>query len=237
MGVQKITNLLLANIVFKQCLCYGCVDKPIMGGVMWYTGTGSGARLTPKEAAILHEVGVRLADDGWSLRTGGRGHVDDILHQAAELSGGKVMTITPYVYYRDYNADQMKGVVYPFCRSPDLLRSKALSMVEADAHQMRYTSALQRDLLASSVPMVLGPGLDEPSRFILTFYRATGGGQYAHQSALDSAAPSFLRSQEGPVFHLAMRRQIPIFNLADPEHMARIQNFIQTKRVASAARA
>lgn len=203
---------------------------------MWYTGTGSGARLTPKEAAILHEVGVRLADEGWSLRTGGRGHVDDILHQAAELSGGKVMTITPYVYYRDYNADLMKGAVYPFCRFQDALKSKALSLVEADAQQMRYTSALQRDLLASSVPMVLGPGLDEPSRFILTFYRATSGG-YTNQSALDPACPSFLRSQEGPVFHLAMRRQIPIFNLADPEHMSRIQNFIHTKRSAPAIRA
>ncbi len=194
---------------------------------MWYTGIGSGTRLTARESAILHELGVCLAEAGWQLRTGGRGVVDDVLHQSAEMVGGRVETLIPFSSYRDYNTKN--AGVSAFSDFPAQLQEVALANVEASSQQMKILSPLQKNLLASTVPILLGETLDQPSRFVLTWHKMS------HQAVSNKPSDdAIFHTQEGPLFYLAQSREIPVFNLSNPVHFKRVSDFIQQHRFASA---
>lgn len=198
---------------------------------MWYTGTSSSIKMTPKQSAIVHELGTCLAEQGWKLRTGGRGEFDDVLHQAAEMAGGTVKTILPFGFYRDYNANKFPETTVDFSKFDDIYMERCFAQAVAPNISANAHTPLQRNLLGSTVPMLLGENLDMPSRFVITWNVHL---ELSRDDAL--AAPvAQLRSPDSPLIELAKNRHIPVFNLADPEHMERILSFIRHGRKTGAA--
>ncbi|MCP4258321.1 MAG: hypothetical protein GY774_12600 [Planctomycetes bacterium] len=197
---------------------------------MWYTAIGA-VSLQAEKVDVMTDLAQCLALLGWGVRTGGRGEVDDVFHKAARECGGIVKTIVPFAHYRGYDAKRFKDTTVSFDDLDEITkgRAEAASIGLSGAGKINYH--LQRNLLASSAPILLGENMDEPSRFVITWQE---NNNFAELPFVDDGIPGSYASkaghQEGAVFTLAKSREIPVFNLATPEHFDRISKFVEQTR-------
>jgi hypothetical protein len=189
---------------------------------MWFTATGSCVSLSIKEKSILADLAACLFSMGWKVRTGGRGIVDDIFYDAAGISNVVSETIIPVDNFRKYNSNTDRDIFSyeGFCEP---IKIAAQGMSAYPPH--RIVSNLQRNIIASSSSMLFGVNLDRPSRFVVTFCKSPSAGSMSeHDEAM-------LHTEEAPLFFLAKKRQIPVFNLANKEHMNRVVRFLEQARI------
>jgi hypothetical protein len=192
---------------------------------MWFTATGSCVNLSIKEKNILADLAACLFSMGWKVRTGGRGVVDDIFYDAAGINNVVSETIIPVDNFRKYNSNTDRDIFSyeGFCEP---IKIAAQGMSAYPPH--RIVSNLQRNIIASSSSMLFGVNLDRPSRFVVTFCKSPSVSTSA-MSANDDEA--MLHTEEAPLFFLAKKRQIPVFNLANKEHMNRVVRFLEQARL------
>jgi hypothetical protein len=198
---------------------------------MWYSATGSCINLKQHEKDFLVELSTCLFSTGWSLRTGGRGMVDDVMHNSIVNLGGRVNTFVPFAHYRGYDAHRFAATTISFADEPTHWQGLALAKVEGDSNRLKFKSELAKNLLGCSVPILTGTDFNLPSRFVITW-------QNSHQTAegnkRDDFAhhdPGLFNTAEAPIYYLARSRQVPVFNLANPLHMERIRGFIEKNRI------
>tara|TARA_Y100000310_G_scaffold345060_1_gene461493 strand:- start:2824 stop:3402 length:579 start_codon:yes stop_codon:yes gene_type:complete len=192
---------------------------------MWYTGVGSLRHLSEKNIDFLREVGEALALSGFNVRTGGRGVLDDTLRDSCKSSGGVTQVLTPSPFYRDYNATK-EDDVFSYSTCPLELKENAKKIMHDNGVIQKATSEFHSNLLYSSPLILLGPNLDAPSRFLITWQNDLDGEVFPDCRHFET--------QESPIFKLAQKKKIPIFNIANPLHKERIESFIDTVKNKSA---
>lgn len=197
---------------------------------MWYTSTGSGIKLSQKEKVFLGDLAECLANSGWSLRTAGRGAVDDVMHKSAVNAGGVVNTYVPFAHYRGYDAHSFKSTTTAFNVESPQWQGLALAKVEGDTEHLKFRSELARNLLGCTVPVLMGAEFNAPSRFLITWQGTSHSADGDERDDLSQCDPSLFKTPEAPIYYLAKSKQIPIFNLANPLHMKRVELFIEGQR-------
>lgn len=200
---------------------------------MWYTAVGSLRHLSEKDRAFLGRLGRALSLSGFKVRTGGRGIVDDVLRMSSKELGGTSEVITPFPLYRDYDAFKDAEV---FSYSDFEPANKELS--KKIMHEVRavekITSEMHLNLVNSSPAILFGPNLNAPSRFLITWQNDVFSPDVANDD-IPSKESALFSTQESPIFKLAIKKRIPIFNIANPLHRKRIDNFIDSVKTQTAS--
>ena len=181
----------------------------------WYAGIGS--RETPADMlAMMEGVAEALAREGWGLRSGGARGADSAFEAGAERAGGDMEIFLPVA-----RREKPHGI-----DASQLPTADAALAIARDLHPawQRLGGYVQR-LMARNVNQVLGPGLDDPVRFVLCW---APGSRWEGDRIVDVAGGT------GLAVRLAASRGIPVFNLAEPAHRHRIEGWIDRLRQASA---
>lgn len=199
---------------------------------MWYVGTSSLRRLSKKESEFLAEVGGSLASLGWLARLGGRGVVDDVLFRKSEQMGVTKQVILPVPVYRGYSEYKNKEDVVSYTSLSDSVKFDAKKALSHAICKTRIVSPLQENLINSTAPLLLGKDMVTPARFVLTWQ--DGESDEMIKDGLHVCSSPLLRIQEAPLFRLATQYQIPVFNIANPNHKRRISDFLDLHRAQSA---
>lgn len=187
---------------------------------MWYTCTGSSENLSAKEAALLHQLVVSLAQMGWKLRTAARGSVDDVAYNAAKLSGGVFKVFLQSPYYRDYDSKKEPQNLSPFDSFDFKIQKESLFIIGTEINS-KITSTSERERLGVIPLVLLGKNLNAPSKFIITLKE--------HSRSFDSAREIELKyNKESPLLRLAKSKKIPVFDIGNDVHQARIESFISS---------
>jgi hypothetical protein len=156
-----------------------------------------------------------LAQQGWFLRTGGQGELDDIFHKVYSQRGAIQKTYVPYAHYRGYDAVSDSATTTSFEELDDIIKRQCLQMVEVPPGSPRVKTGIQKNLFSCSAPILLGDDLKCPSRFLITWSRES--------------------QKESPVVLLAKTKQIPVFDLRCAEHYERISTFVNQNKTMVAA--
>lgn len=184
-----------------------------------YTGVGS--RETPADIVeLMHRLGEKLADEQWTLRTGGAVGAD----QAFELGWVRHVQKVPIYYtkaeiylpwdgYEQHSRDMMFG-----CNILPDMDDKGLHIVaEGIAAQMHPNWAAckrgARALHARNVFQVLGRDLKTPSKMLVAWTKLTKAGEPMGGTAT--------------AIRLAEKHNIPCFNLNKPVDLARILKYLE----------
>jgi hypothetical protein len=168
----------------------------------FYAGIGS--RQTPLPVlALMSAVAARLAAAGWTLRSGGADGADLAFEQGAG-NGPKEI----YLPWQGFNGN-----------------ASLLSEIDDAAFELaaqyhpnwnRLKPSVRR-LIARNGYQVLGRDLTTPVRFVLCW---TPDGIISAQGRTAASGGT------GQAIAIAADRGIPVFNLARPEHEARIRAFV-----------
>lgn len=151
--------------------------------------TGIGSRITPADVtAKMRKIAEFLRDNHWKLRSGGADGADAAFEKGAEPH----MEI--YLPWKRFNGRPMEAPYYH-----KFEKFSQAMMIAADIHEAWHLcDQAARKLHARNVIQILGPNLDEPSKFVICWTpdgRIKGGTRTA--------------------LILADRNNIPIFNLYD----------------------
>lgn len=168
----------------------------------FYAGIGS--RQTPLPVlALMSAAAVRLAATGWTLRSGGADGADLAFEQGAG-NGPKEI----YLPWQGFNGNS--SLLYDI--------DDAAFELAAQYHPnwSRLKSSVRR-LIARNSYQVLGRDLATPVRFVLCW---TPDGIISAQGRTEASGGT------GQAIAIAADRGIPVFNLARPEHEARIRAFL-----------
>lgn len=169
-------------------------------GMKNYAGIGS--RSTPPEVIRLMErIGGRLAELGWTLRTGGAPGADQAFERGARARGGAVEVYLPWPGFEGYRRGRVT------LEEPDL---RAFP-IAAELHPAwaRLSPGAQK-LHARNCHQVLGRGLDDPVAMVVCW---TPGGDLVGGTA--------------QAMRLAQRLGVPVINLAVEGALERIAAIVR----------
>lgn len=179
----------------------------------YYTGVGS--RSTPIHVCeLMDRIGSRLFRLGWTLRSGGADGADQAF-ETNILDSEKREIFIPWNGFNGYGQSlEDPGVVFhpgaiPLEKIEVPLRLKALSMVEQVHPAFGKLSLAAKKLHARNAFQVLGRDLKTPSKFLICW---TPNGEAVGGTAT--------------AIKIAERERIPVFNLANESHLARLKKFI-----------
>ena len=163
----------------------------------YYCGIGS--RATPDDIqALMLALGCLLGRLGYCLRSGGADGADKAFESGADIDKSPKEIFIPW---KGFNGNS--GSVYP-------LPPQAFDIVnEIHPAPHKLTDAARR-LHARNCQQILGPNLDSPSAFVICW---TPGGEIVGGTAT--------------AIRLAMKHNIPVCNLGNPEHLAGATKRIQ----------
>lgn len=164
-----------------------------------YAGVGS--RETPPEILeIMRRVGYRLAEQGWTLRSGAAQGADSAFEEGCRQFEGGRMEI--YLPWKGFSGRQPGNG--NFTVSADI---RPLAEAEASwAHpSWRYLKHPSKMLHTRNVCQVLGMDLQAPAKFVLCW---TPGGTG--------------KGGTGLAIRLAHHHKIPVFDLADETSLQRV---------------
>lgn len=182
----------------------------------WYAGIGS--RKTPADMRTMIEtLGAALATDGWSLCSGGARGADTWFANGSRSAGGSMEIFLPVARQGDAGIDAS--------RLPTSTKAHELARQPHPAWD-RLSQDVQR-LIARNVNQILGPGLDDPVRFVVC---------WAPGSRMKNGLVVDVVGGTGLAVRLAASRDIPVFNLHEPEHRQRIERWIERMDMGSAPR-
>ena len=168
----------------------------------YYTGIGS--RETPTDILnLMTEIARKLGALGWTLRSGGAEGADT----AFERGFGAKQVFLPWSGFADRQLGRGMHVLGAF--HPHL-QKQAYDEASAVHPAWDKCSAGAKKLHARNVFQVFGPELNLNSKFVICW---TPGGKTTGGTAT--------------AIRLAEKAKIPVFNLANPEHRARLEKFVQ----------
>ena len=167
---------------------------------MYYTGIGS--RDTPEKfASLIKEIAKSLAQNHYTLRSGGAGGADSFFEEGAKLAQGKMEIYLPW---SKFNGRNEKEEGYYFTRDSHYEFYKKAKEIAAQFHpawdRLKDGSKM---LHTRNVHQVLGLDVETPSKFVLCYSEANKGkrGDYVGGT--------------GQALRIATHLRIPIFNLAE----------------------
>lgn len=160
--------------------------------------TGVGSRKTPAEIRqIISKIAKRAAQLKMTLRSGGAQGADLAFEWAAKRVPDSPR---PEIFYASDASDE--------CR-------KLAAQVHPAWHRC---SEFARNLHGRNVFQVLGRSLDDPSRFLVC---------WTPDGAECEAECSIRTGGTGTAIWMACRNHIPVFNLARPNTLPRLREFVQ----------
>jgi hypothetical protein len=166
---------------------------------------GIGSRRTPADVLELMEaLAARLASAGWRLRSGKARGADQAFERGAVRAGGEVE-----VYRPDGG----------WCGSEVLTPggpSEAAYELAASVHPAWVRcSAMARALHARNGYQVLGPGLDDPGKFVVC---------WTPDGSLDGSSRG--AGGTGQALRVSALHSVPVFNLCRDEHRERVERWL-----------
>jgi len=171
---------------------------------------GIGSRRTPDRIlSLMSELSGKLADLGWTLRTGGADGADQaFLTGTGTLWAQRKGEYELYLPWPGFNGHRWAKLEEP--------------SIDAFGIAARFHSAWStlkndgvRALHARNVHQILGADLRTPSRFILCWTPDGADGVKVPTSQATGGT--------GQAIRIAVAWKIPVFNLRRPEHLARIR--------------
>lgn len=189
----------------------------------FYTGIGS--RKTPSHILeLMQMVARKLEKEGWVMRSGGAGGADLAFGNAVMLPESKEIYLPWKGFAPDgiYQYDQALWAEAEKIASDPNVYPLWSSFNHAD-HALDKKGAAIRKLQTRNVFQVLGGDLRTPSSFILCW---TPDGAINREQWRRGVTGG-----TGTAINLASGRNIPVFNLQRPDHLARIQKYLGIKAV------
>jgi hypothetical protein len=167
---------------------------------------GIGSRATPADVLdLMTIIATRLADDRWTLRTGGACGADEAFLEGAGSGGNG--TVELYLPWPGFQS-----------RSEARLTRPTREAFEVAAHHHPAWSSCSeaaRSLHARNSHQVLGAALTDPADFVVCF---TPDGSLAGDTRASGGTGQALR--------IASANGIPVFNLQRTEHRQRIEDWL-----------
>lgn len=184
-----------------------------MTAIRAYAGIGS--RQTPPDALELMRVIARqLAHEGYHLRSGGADGADSYFAQGAREAGGDRTIYLPWAGFNKVNDDA--GVV--FDRLPAAPKAMQVAARFHPNWGGLHRRPAVRKLMARNVMQVLGEDCMSLSRFVICWAKDS---EFDRRGQLCNVAGG-----TGQAVRIAYAHGIPVFNLALPEHEARIRRWL-----------
>jgi hypothetical protein len=176
-----------------------------------YTGIGSRRTPTPIRE-LMSAVASRMANDRWTLRSGGAAGADQAFQAGAAQAGGAIELYLPWPTFQSANLERL-GAVTVCLQRP----APAAAAIAARWHpSWDALSLAARSLHARNSHEILGVNLDAASSFVLCWTPDAG---------LDGSAPT--SGGTGQALRIAVAHGITVFNLARPDHERRIRSLLQ----------
>ena len=176
---------------------------------------GIGSRGTPAEVlALIEAIAVRLAGEGWVLRTGASPGADQAFYRGALTGGGSVQLYLPWPGFEATAWERAReSRVQVLERPSGAAYELAARFYEPwSGRPWPELDAGAKALLARDGHEVLGADLRSPAEGIVCWTPDAG---------LEGGDP---RSQgTGQALRIAAQLGIPVFNLARPEHARHLQ--------------
>lgn len=188
-----------------------------------YTGVGS--RETPEEyLKIMTELAYYLDRTGWTLRSGGSWGADEAFQKGVSKDFSNIFLPKP-------NWRKEDGIIGRCIDDTELIREAMYIISKYYIHEdwdrilnSRGDSALMTvKLHTRNVFQVLGENLRNPSKFFVC---------YTHDGAITIDETSRDTGGTRTALRLACVFNVPIFNLARPDHKLRIINWIEEMKLA-----
>lgn len=203
--LRRLTLLFFSKVQSSSGLRTPITQRKMDKERRYYAGVGS-RRAGPEILSFFEFCGGRLKELGYTLRSGAAIGCDS----AFELKAGteaqifvakkSLLATHPHYYYQDI--------------TPDHPAYKLASQIHP---AWGACSEYARQLHARNCFQVLGPNLDDPSRFLLCWTPC--GSQTAQECNINTGGTA-------TAIRLAHKRGIPIFNFARPDCKARFKTFI-----------
>jgi hypothetical protein len=169
------------------------------------TYAGVGARRTPVDVLeLMRRAASKLADQSWTLRTGGADGADRAFFDGARSVRGCAEVYLPWPGYnghREWWAGRPSQQAYELAARHHPAWGSCSSAVQA--------------LHARNCHQVLGDLLDDPVNFVLCF---------TPDGSLTGNSPS--AGGTGQALRVAVSASVPIFNLQRPEHRQRVEAWV-----------
>ena len=192
----------------------------------FYAGVGS--RKTPAEILdMMRFIAGLLADEGWTLRSGGADGADTAFEDGARLASGPVRIYLPADGFNGHQADTDRGVLAP--KQAWALEAAAVAHPNWDACSMFAKRAHTRN-----VHQVLGhEQYIGPDRTIVPMERRKSA--FVLCWTPDGAVVPRECTQEtggtGQAIRIAFRAGVPVFNLRLADHRTRVSDWLAGHRV------
>lgn len=192
-----------------------CFESTINPCGKSYTGIGSRSGMSDLIKYTAIKLGYYLALEGYILRSGGAEGMDDFFEAGADLA-----------MIQDENAQKQIFLPKSFTwGNPSVWSTpseEALKTVEIFHKYGKNIKDFNKLLMGRNAHQVLGPNLDDKAKFVICWtpdgcisdkdrtYGGTGG-----------------TGGTGQAISIADKYEVPIFNLAIPEHLERINKKIK----------
>lgn len=179
---------------------------------MYLAYTGVGSEQTPPEVlGLMYLCGRACAAAGYTLRSGGAAGADYAFEKGArDVAGAKLEISLPWKGYNDN-----PSVLYR-------VEPRAVRLAATLHPAWERVSAAGRRLHGRNCYQVLGRNLNWPSDFVACW---TPDGFDSLQ------APSHRTGGTRTAIALAIRHQIPVFNLARPERFTALRVFLSQRGI------
>lgn len=171
-----------------------------------YAGIGS-RRTPPHICELMGECARRLADGGWTCRTGGAEGADGaFIAGAYRVPRAKVELYLPWARYNDHRVARLY--------SPAIAAYKV-----AERHHPAWDTLTQptRTLHARNAHIVLGAALDAPIRMVVC---------WTPDGSVDGRGPDCGGTGQALRIAAGEAPRCEVFNLAREDHARRIWQFI-----------
>ncbi|GIW31485.1 MAG: DNA-protecting protein DprA [Meiothermus sp.] len=181
-----------------------------------YAGIGS-RQTPPNTLALMKRVASRLAELGWTVRSGGAVGADQAFEAGALQVRGAVEVFLPWPGYNGYKKAALTAP------SPEAIR------LAADLHPAwsRLSSGVQK-LMGRNSHQILGVNLNTPVAFVLCW--TPDGAESEAECGVETGGT-------GQAIRLASRYGVPVFNLYRPDALSRLGDWLRQKGPESHDRA
>lgn len=186
---------------------------------------GIGSRETPADVLeLMGRIAKRLAWKGWTLRSGGAVGADQAfaIGAASAISAplaaalgrgpceGRIETYLPWAKFEHEFHGAMSTQLSLIERTQP--QREAFTLAKEFHPAWESCSNGARCLHARNVHQILGPDVTAPvlSRFVVCWTKEAAGG-----------------GGTGQALRIAKHFEVPIFDLADPDHRARLERFLE----------
>lgn len=175
----------------------------------YYAGIGS--RSTPSAIlSVMEEIAKKLAARGFVLRSGGAVGADEAFERGVDswytfMQASQGPVPKEIFYARDVDQYQNAGL-------------QAMAMAEKYHGAWDRLNPFVRKLHARNVFQIMGRDLNTPVKFVVCWTR-DGAWHHKHRTIATGGT--------GTAISVASMNNIPVFNLAQPEHLKRIMSGLE----------